>query len=228
VTDSGTRDRWITFDCFGTLVDWHNGFAAIVRPLAGERTAEVLEAYHRFERRLEQQTPHRSYRDVLTGALQRAAGDAGVLLSEADARRLPSAWGTQPVFEDVEPMLASLRKSGYRLGVLTNCDEDLFEMTHRGFQERFDLVVTAERVRDYKPSLAHFRYFARTTGAGPDDWIHVACSWYHDIAPARELGLRRVWLDRDRTGEDPSTASAYVQSAAAVPDAVARLGHRQA
>jgi 2-haloacid dehalogenase len=86
--------------------------------------------------------------------------------------------------------------------------------------------VTAERVRDYKPSRAHFRYFARTTGAGGDDWIHVACSWYHDIAPARELGVRRVWLDRDGTGEDPSTASEYVRSAAAVPDAVARLWHR--
>lgn len=226
MTDAGRRERWITFDCFGTLVDWHNGFAAIVRPLAGERTPEVLQAYHRFERLLEQQAPHRLYRDVLTEALQRAAGDVGITLSEADARRLPSAWGTQPVFEDVEPMLASLRASGCRLGVLTNCDEDLFEMTQRRFRERFDLVVTAERVRDYKPSLAHFRYFARTTGAGPEDWIHVACSWYHDIAPAGELGVRRVWLDRDRTGEDPSTATEYVQSAAAVPDAVARLWSR--
>jgi 2-haloacid dehalogenase len=226
VTDTRTRDRWITFDCFGTLVDWHHGFAAIIGPLAGQRTADVLQAYHRFERLLEQQTPHRSYRDVLTAALQRAAEDVGITVSEADARRLPSAWGTQPVFEDVEPMLASLRKSGCRLGVLTNCDEDLFEMTQRAFRVRFDLVVTAERVRDYKPSLAHFRYFARTTGAGPDNWMHVACSWYHDIAPARELGVRRVWLDRDRSGEDRSSASAYVQSAAAVPDAIARLWSR--
>ncbi len=107
--------------------------------------------------------------------------------------------------------------------MLTNCDDDLFEETQRAFRERFDLVVTAERVRDYKPSLAHFRYFARSTGAARDDWVHVACSWYHDIAPARELALAPVWLDRDRTGEDPSSASAYLQSAADVPDAVARL-----
>jgi 2-haloacid dehalogenase len=223
VTGAARRDRWITFDCFGTLVDWHAGFAAIVRPLAGERTDELLQAYHRFERRLEQDTPHRLYRDVLTEALRRAAAEIGFTLPEADARRLPAAWGTQPVFDDVEPMLASLRSSGFRLAVLTNCDEDLFEMTQRAFRERFDLVVTAERVSDYKPSLAHFRYFARTTGVAHDDWIHVACSWYHDIAPARERGLRRVWLDRDRTGEDPASASEYVQSAAAVPAAVARL-----
>jgi 2-haloacid dehalogenase len=226
VIDAGRRDRWITFDCFGTLVDWHNGFAAIIKPLAGARTAEVLQSYHRFERLLEQQTPHRLYRDVLTEALRRAAADAGITLSEADACRLPSAWGSQPVFDDVEPMLASLRRGGCRLAVLTNCDEDLFEMTQRGFRERFDLVVTAERVRDYKPSPTHFRYFARTTGAGREDWIHVACSWYHDIAPARKLGVTRVWLDRDRTGEDPSTASEYVESAAAVADAVARLWSR--
>jgi 2-haloacid dehalogenase len=224
--DTAIRQRWITFDCFGTLVDWHNGFAAAVKPLAGERTAELLQAYHRFERLLEQEMPHRLYRDVLTEALRRAAKEIGVTLSEADARRLPEAWGTQPVFDDVEPMLASLRTSGCRLAVLTNCDDDLFEVTQRGFRQRFDLVVTAERVRDYKPSLAHFRYFARTTGAVPDDWIHVACSWYHDIAPARELGLPRVWLDRDRTGQDPATASEYVQTAAAVPDAVARLWNR--
>src|SRR5262245_3151510 len=127
------------------------------------------------------------------------------------------------LFDDVEPMLAALRQAGCRLAVLTNCDDDLFEETQRAFRQRFDLVVTAERVRDYKPSLAHFRYFARYTGATHETWVHVACSWYHDIAPARELALGRIWLDRDRTGEARSSASAYVQSAADVPGEVARL-----
>ena len=215
--------RWVTFDCFGTLVDWHNGFTAIVRPFAGERTADLLRAYHRFEPLLEQESPHRLYKDVLATGLMRAADEIGLPLSESDARRLPQAWGTQPVFGDVEPMLESLRHAGCRLAVLTNCDDDLFEETHRAFRQRFDLVVTAERVRDYKPSPAHFRYFRRSTGVTRARWIHVACSWYHDIAPTRELAVRCVWLDRDRTGEDPSSASAYVQSAAAVPDAVVEL-----
>jgi 2-haloacid dehalogenase len=215
--------RWVTFDCFGTLVDWHNGFAGIVRPLAGERTAELLRAYHRFERMIEQESPHRLYKDVLAAALKRAADEIGLPLSDAAAGRLPASWGALPVFDDVEPMLASLRRAGCRLAVLTNCDDDLFEETQRAFRQRFDLVVTAERVGDYKPSLAHFRYFARITGATRDGWVHVACSWYHDIAPARELALRRVWLDRDRTGEDPSSASVHLQLAADVPDAVARL-----
>jgi 2-haloacid dehalogenase len=120
-------------------------------------------------------------------------------------------------------MLASLRYSGYRLGVLTNCDEDLFEQTQRSFRLRFDLVVTAERVRHYKPAPAHFSYFARDTGVQSTSWIHVANSWYHDISPARDAGIMRVWLDRDGTGEDPATASAYVRSADAVADVVARL-----
>ena len=214
---------WITFDCFGTLVDWHGGFARIVEPLAGDRTAELLRAYHRIEPILERDVPHRLYKEVLATALKQAADEIGLRIPESDARRLPEAWSMLPVFDDVEPMLAALRRAGCRLAVLTNCDDDLFEETQRAFGQRFDLVVTAERVRDYKPSLAHFRYFARFTGATRETWVHVACSWYHDIAPARELALSRVWLDRDRTGQDPSSASAYVRSAADVPDAVARL-----
>src|SRR5438105_4699796 len=156
--------RWVTFDCCGTLVDWNAGFAAILRPLVGDRTPQVTDAYHRLERRLEQETPHRLYTDVLATGLLRAAEEVGVPLSEAQARSLPERWGTLPVFADAEPMLAALRAAGYRLAVLTNCDEDLFAQTQRAFRTPFDLVVTAERVLDYKPAPAHFHYFARKSG----------------------------------------------------------------
>jgi 2-haloacid dehalogenase len=220
------RARWVTFDCFGTLVDWLSGFRAILSPLLGDRTAEVVRAYDPFERALEAETPHRLYKDVLTTALSRAAERVGAPLSAANARRLPERWGTMPVFPDVEPMLAALRAEGCRLAVLTNCDEDLFAETRRAFRAPFDLVVTAERVADYKPSLAHFRYFSRASGAGAGEWVHVANSWYHDITPARELDIPRVWLDRDDTGQDPAGASVRVRSAAHVSDAVARLFRR--
>jgi len=218
--------RWITFDCFGTLVDWHTGFERIIRPLAGDRTPAVLRAYHRWERRLEQEKPHRLYADVLATSVAGAAEEVGVELTIDQARRLPESWHTLPVFDDVEPMLAGLRRTGYRLAVLTNCDEALFAKTARSFRMPFDLVVTAERVRDYKPSLTHFRSFAQLTGAVPGDWIHVACSWYHDIAPAREMGLPRIWLDRDRTGEDETTASARVLGAAEVCETVEAMTRR--
>jgi 2-haloacid dehalogenase len=120
-------------------------------------------------------------------------------------------------------MLASLRARDCRLAVLTNCDEDLFEQTHRCFRQPFDLVVTAERVRDYKPSLAHFHAFSQATCVAPDNWVHVACSWHHDIAPARVLGIKRIWLDREGTSEDAGAASAHVRSALEVAETVKRL-----
>ena len=183
-----------------------------------------MAAYHRHERLLEAETPHRLYKDVLSMSLARAAAELGVTPTESQARGLPDSWATLPVFDDVEPMLEGLRTKGWRLAVLTNCDEDLFAQTQRAFREHFDLVVTAERVKDYKPSPTHFRYFSRSSGVSASDWVHVACSWYHDIGPARDLGINRVWLDRDGTGEDPATASVRVRSAAEVCAAVARIG----
>ena len=215
--------RWITFDCFGTLVDWNSGFDAILRPIAAEKTSALIEAYHRFERVLESESPHKLYREVLTTGLVSAAGEIGVRLSESQARALPDQWGALPVFSDVEPMLAGLRAEGYRLGVLTNCDDDLFALTERNFILPFDLVVTAQRVRDYKPSISHFRFFARSTGARKENWIHVARSWHHDISPARELDLPRIWVDRDNTGEDASAASVRVTSAVEISVAIASL-----
>ncbi len=216
-------NKWITFDCFGTLVDWHTGFADILRPVAGECTAELIRVYHEFEPLLEKERPHRLYRDVLKEGVARAANKIGLPLSAAQKESLPQCWGTQPVFADVEPALAALRAAGWKLAVLTNCDVDLFAQTQRGFRQPFDLVVTAEQVKDYKPSLAHFRYFSSVTGVEMSNWIHTACSWYHDIAPARELGLRRIWVDRDNTGEDPASATWRMGSAAGLAEAVAQL-----
>jgi 2-haloacid dehalogenase len=215
--------RWVTFDCFGTLVDWNSGFSGLLRQFAGPLTPELVKAYHRFERLVEFEAPHRLYKDVLVTSLRRGADEIGLTITDSQAHTLVDAWGTLPVFEDVEPMLARLRRMGWKLAVLTNCDEDLFQQTQRSFKEPFDMVVTAETVRDYKPSCSHFRFFSRSSGAENGDWVHVACSWYHDIAPARDLGIDRVWLDRDDTGEDPATASIRIVSASEVSEALGGL-----
>jgi len=215
-----SQTRWVTFDCFGTLVDWQSGFAASLAPIAGDRTTEIVRTYFASERLVERETPHRSYKDVLATALVRAAAARGVLVSNSDARTFERSWGSMPVFADVEAMLAELRRNGWRLAVLTNCDDDLFEITHRSFRQPFDLFVTAERIRGYKPAPWHFRAFQMLTRVNRCDWVHVACSWYHDIAPAHALGVQTVWLDRDCTGEAPLSDSTRVQSAAEVAGAV--------
>jgi 2-haloacid dehalogenase len=219
--------RWITFDCFGTLVDWQAGFAGAVRPIFGERTGDVLRAYSAHEAIVERLKPHRSYKEVLVTALGRAAQECGVAMPSTEtARPLAEAWASIPVFDDVEPMLAELRRDGWRLAVLTNCDEDLFGLTHQRFRAPFDLVLTAERVRGYKPAPWHFLAFERITRVDRRDWVHVANSWYHDIAPARALGIQHLWLDRDRTGESGVPALAHVHSAAEVAQAASRLADR--
>jgi 2-haloacid dehalogenase len=215
--------RWITFDCFGTLVDWHSGFAAALRPIAGGRVAEFLAAYHRHEPIVESERPHRLYADVLREAVRRSAADLGLAVTDDQAAALPRAWDALAVFPDVEPALAGLRAAGYQLAVLTNCDDDLFARTQRAFRRPFDLVVTAEQVKDYKPSLSHFRRFYRISGVEMANWVHVACSWFHDIVPAGQMGVKRVWVDRDRTGQDPAGASAWLPDAMGLVETVERL-----
>src|SRR5688500_18880135 len=190
---------------------------------AGECAADVVKAYHVSERQVECQQPHRSYKDVLVQAVVQAAAGRGVRLSDEEAQTLPRSWGSMRLFDDVEALLAELRAEGFRLAVLTNCDDDLFEMTHRTFRAPFDLVVTAERVRGYKPARWHFRAFELITRVRREGWVHVAGGWSHDIAPAQALGISRVWLDRERTGEDPRSASAHVHTAAAAAGAIERL-----
>jgi 2-haloacid dehalogenase len=216
-------DPWVTFDCFGTLVDWHTGFANALRPVAGDRVNDFLLAYHRHEPMVEAERPHRLYKDVLETAVRRAADDLGLRISDAQAAALPMAWESLPVFADVEPALAGLRALGCRLAVLTNCDDVLFARTQKSFRQPFDMVVTAEQVKDYKPSTGHFRRFYRLSGVDESNWVHVACSWFHDIEPARGLGIKRIWIDRDRSGQDKSAASAWLPDATALVDTVRRL-----
>ena len=157
-------NRWVSFDCFGTLVDWHAWFAEVLGPLGSHTSTDVIRAYHAHERLVERDYPHRSYKDVLVTALGRAATDCGIHLSSQDARNiLMAGWASMRLFDDVEVMLAELRANGYRLAVLTNCDEDLFWTTHRLFTEPFDFVLTAERVQGYKPERWHFSGFERLT-----------------------------------------------------------------
>jgi 2-haloacid dehalogenase len=217
-------DRWVTFDCFGTLIDWLTGFRAILAPAAGDRTDALITAYHAFERTLETDRPHRRYRDVLTQGIASAAAKIGLDLAPADADLLVRHWGEQPLYADTLAALDALRAAGWKIGVLTNCDDDLFAQTlarHKSFKP--DMVITADQVCSYKPAFGHFTRFEQQSGVARENWVHAAVSWFHDIEPAHRQGIARIWVDRDRTGHDASVASRVVPDMASLPAAVAAL-----
>jgi 2-haloacid dehalogenase len=215
--------HWATFDCFGTLVDWHTGFRHIFQRIAGDRAAELEHAYHAEEARLEAER-FRRYTEITRLATERAAARIGITLSDTDAGALARNWASLPVFADTIPALQSLRDGDWRLGILTNCDLEMFEKTTRTLEVPLDAVITAEEVRSYKPGLAHFTTFRERVK--PDTWVHVACSWFHDIAPARHLDVARVWIDRDRTGDDPAAATVVQPTLAGLLPAVEQAARR--
>ena len=218
--------RWVTFDCYGTLVDWWTGMGRAARAAAGERGQEVLDAYHRHELVLETERPIRSYREILREGLRRAAADVGVPLSGDGEQAFVRAWTAMPVFGDVGPALGGLREAGWSLAILTNCDDDLIAGTQEHLPVALDLVVTAEQVGSYKPDLAHFHAFRERVGVAPGDWVHVACSWVHDIFPAARLGIPRVWVDRDGSGHPPAIADEVLPDMRELADAVERAAPR--
>ena len=134
----------------------------------------------------------------------------GIAVTPEQAGAFVTAWPRMQVFPDVAEALNTLVSFGWRLAILTNCDDDLFAATSASLPVPFDVVVTAEQVRSYKPDLGHFRKFAEMTGATPANWIHVANSWVHDILPAGRMGLRSVWVDRDHTGHPAKFAERRV------------------
>lgn len=212
---------WITFDCYGTLADWLGGMRNALRRSVGDDAERLLDAYHRFELQVETERPVRRYRDVLAETLRRAAADERIEL--ADPMVLAQAWGEIPAFADTAAALGELRDDGWSIAVLTNCDDDLFELTRPKLGVELSEVVTAEQIGSYKPQLGHFHEFVRRTGATRQDWVHAANSWVHDVEPASRLGLTTVWVDRDRTNHDPSLASAVVHSMAELPGALRHL-----
>jgi 2-haloacid dehalogenase len=221
---TATPSKWVSFDCYGTLVDWNSGFADILNPVAGHHTSALLKAYHHFEPLVQAERPFRSYREVLITSLLLAARQIGISLSEDQAALLPEKWGLLPVFSDVHQALATLRARRLKLAVLTNCDEDLFAQTSRSFQHPFDLVITAQRVQAYKPALTHFQGFQRAAGVDLAAWVHVACSLFHDIEPAHKMGIRSIWLNREAIGQKPSSSDCLrITSATELPDAIQRF-----
>ena len=194
--------------------------AGPLEKVAGRDAGQLLAAYHQAELELEAGPGWMPYREVLTAGLASAARHEGITLPDGGEATFVQAWPDMPVFEDAGPALAALRGEGWRLAILTNCDDDLFATTRPRLPVPFDLVVTAQQVGSYKPDLGHFRAFADQTSVSPSNWIHVANSWVHDMLPASRMGLRSVWVDRDLTGHPAKLADRRITSMRRLPEAV--------
>ena len=197
--------RWATFDCYGTLIDWNLGIRTELERLIGVRQApRLLARYHELEPEIESESgPFPTYREVLTLALERLAEEESVQIPEGETDALAKSLPDWTPFADVPPALAELRKRGWMLALLSNTDRDLIEASQRQLGVPVDLAIVAEDVGSYKPALGHWERFFEATSADRDTHVHVAASLFHDIAPARELGLRTVWINRLSEIADP-------------------------
>ena len=207
----------LTFDCYGTLIDWESGIIAALQPiLVGHgltvEDEEVLAIFGRIEAAVEADE-YRTYRNILADVVDDFGKALGFKPSAEERGSLAESIKEWPPFEDSVEALQAL-KSRYRLAVISNIDDDLFAHSARKLGVEFDEVVTAQQVGSYKPSLDNFSAAFERLGYGPDRILHVAQSLYHDIVPARELGLRCVWVNR-RSGKTGAGATAQ---ASAEPD----------
>jgi 2-haloacid dehalogenase len=190
-------ERWATFDCYGTLIDWNGGIRReLARTFGDEHADELLERYHELEPQLEADGT-RSYREVMTEAMRRlGAPDA-----EADglADSLPS-W--EP-FPEVPAALGEARARDWKLAILSNTDRDYIDASMKRIGVPFELAIVASEIGSYKPGLRHWERFFEETGAPREGHVHVAASRFHDVAPANELGLRSVWINRLAEAAEP-------------------------
>jgi 2-haloacid dehalogenase len=172
-------ERWATFDCYGTLVDWNAG----IRSVVGD---ELLARYHEVEPKVQAEQPSLSYRDVMRETLRR--------LEFADVDALGQSLPGWPVFPEVPDALEAARERGWKLGILSNTDRDFIEASMASIGVPFELAIVASEVGSYKPAPGHWRAFEREVGRLPD--VHVGASHFHDVVPASQLGIPTVWINR--------------------------------
>jgi 2-haloacid dehalogenase len=197
-------DRWATFDCYGTLVDWNAGLRAELEKLFGvERAGELLVRYHELEPKFQAATPGTSYREVLTLALEALAAQTGLSLPEGESNALARSLPAWPVFHDVRPGLTEAHDRGWKLAILSNTDRDLIDASMEALDVPFELAIVAGEIGSYKPAHRHWEVFYETTGADRRGHVHVAQSLFHDIEPATELGLASIWVNRLGEPADP-------------------------
>ena len=212
-----SRFQVLTFDCYGTLIDWESGIFSALRPILATHgktisDAAILELYSELEAQSEQ-GDFQPYREVLQSVVRGFGERLGFKPSEAEIRSLPESLPRWQPFADTVAGLRQL-KSRYKLAILSNVDDDLFGLTAPKLGVVFDQVVTAQQAKAYKPSLKLFSLAQEKINVAPDHWLHVGQSIYHDVLPAQAMGLATVWVNRP----SPRAGVGAVKAAEGKPD----------
>jgi 2-haloacid dehalogenase len=204
----------LTFDCYGTLIDWESGLWAALSPIFANHRVTValdsaLELYGELESEAER-GPYRDYKVVLRTVLEGLGSRLGFTPTPDELERFAVSVKEWPAFPDSPRALRAL-KTKYKLAIISNIDDDLFASSAQRLQVPFDWVITAQQVKSYKPSLNNFRVAFERLGLPQSRILHVAQSLFHDIAPAKTLGLATVWVNR-RHGKAGSGATPPAQA----------------
>lgn len=230
--DHTSRPTWLTFDCYGTLIQWDEGLQnAVTAILAGKHAAaldprEFIAVYDKHEHALEQTPPHRSFREVAGEGLRLALDDYKLRADGNDIRLLTEHISAMPPFPEVPDTLRALKEAGYRLCIVSNTDDDVIAGNVAQLGGHIDRVITAQQAGAYKPNRRLFDYAHEQLGVSRDDVVHICASPHLDHAAARDIGFRCVWIDRG-TGRQrlpDYTPDATLATLDQVPPLFASLG----
>lgn len=207
MTLQGPRPRWLTFDCYGTLIQWDEGLLAAIERILSAKHREIdqqafIAVYDRHEHALEEERPHRTFKDVSALALERAMTEFGLAFGQADAELLTSSIGRMPPFPEVVATLARFKAEGFMTAIISNTDDAIIAGNVAQLGGHVDRVITAEQAGAYKPSRQTFECAWKTLGIDKNELVHICASPHLDLAAARELGFRTIWVDRG-TGRKP-------------------------
>lgn len=204
----GSKPEWLTFDCYGTLIQWDEGLLAAVNAILAKYPGHAVDAatlihvYDKYEHQLESEKPHRSFKSVAAAGLQSALVELGLPGRADDARVLTSGISRMPPFPEVVAALADLKAMGFKLCIVSNTDDDVIAGNVAQMGGHIDRVITAQQATWYKPSPHIFEYAHRAIGVTKDKVIHICASPHLDLVAARDMGFRCIWIDRG-TGRKP-------------------------
>jgi 2-haloacid dehalogenase len=212
-----TRFRVLTFDCYGTLINWESGIFSALRPMLAAHgktmtDSALLRLYAELEAKAER-GDFRLYRDVLQSVVRGFGKRLEFTPTPAELSSLPNSLGDWQPFPDTVAALRKL-KAQYRLAIISNVDDDLFARSAAKLEVKFDHVITAQQAQTYKPSLRIFKLAQERIGVATDQWLHVGQSIFHDVVPAKSLGITTVWVNR----ASPRSGVGAVKAAKGTPD----------